>query len=77
MLPSILDFGVVKLGNVHFPLRIHGYGLMLVLGFLVGLDLAKWRARRVGENPETISHCCILALVGGIIGARIAYAVQH
>lgn len=67
----IVDFGVWGV-----PLRVYGYGLMLVLGFLLGIYLAQWRARRSGEDPEYVAHCGILALVGGILGARFAYVVE-
>jgi prolipoprotein diacylglyceryltransferase len=61
----------------HVSLRIHGYGLMLALGFLAAIYLARWRARRAGEDPDVIVHCGLLALVGGIVGGRIAYVIQH
>ncbi len=73
----LIDFGMLQLGNWRIPLHIYGYGLMLVLGFATALYLARWRARRMGENPEVLTHCGILALVGGIAGARIAYILQH
>jgi len=73
----IIDFGVFRILNWTIPLRIHGYGLMLVLGFLTGMYIAQWRARRSGENPDAVAVCGILALVGGIAGSRIAYVIQH
>ena len=77
MQPIITDFGTLTLGGLSIPLRIYGYGLMLVLGFLLAVLLAQRRARRVGENPEVLSRCGILALIGGIAGSRIAYVIQH
>jgi prolipoprotein diacylglyceryltransferase len=76
MLQIILDFGRVHLLGGQFPLRIFGYGLMLVLGFLLSMALAKWRARRMGENPDALTYVCLLALVCGVLGARIAYVIQ-
>jgi len=73
----ILDFGVLKLGDLVIPLRIYGYGLMLVMGFIVGIYLAQRKARRAGANPDAAAMCGILALVGGIAGSRIAYVIQH
>ena len=73
MKPVLFDFG--SLGPI--PLRIYGYGLMMVLGFLTGIVLAGWRVRRGGEDPEAMTHCGILSLIGGVIGARIAYVIQH
>jgi phosphatidylglycerol:prolipoprotein diacylglycerol transferase len=68
----IIDFG--QLGG--FPLRIYGYGLMLVLGFLCGIYLARWRARRFGENGDTVTTLGLLALVGGVVGARLAFVIE-
>ena len=73
----IIDFGVLRLGDWEMPIRIYGYGLMLVLGFLVAIALASWRARRAGENPDAVTYCGILALIGGIAGSRLAYVAQH
>lgn len=77
MLQVIADFGVWKLLGLHLAPRIYGYGLMLVLGFISGIFLAQWRARRMGENPESVTMCGILALLGGIVGARAAYIIEQ
>src|ERR1035437_9645402 len=72
----IVDFGTLHIGSWSLPLRIYGYGLMLVLGFLLAIALAQWRARRAGENPEILAHVGLLAVVGGILGARLAFVIQ-
>ena len=77
MKPIIIDFGVLEIGNWSFPLRIYGYGLMLVLGVLAAIFIARWLARRVGESPDVLTSCCVLSLIGGIVGSRIAYVIQH
>jgi len=73
----IVDFGTLKLGGLSAPLRIHGYGLMLVLGFLLGILVGRWRTRRVGEDPDVLTQCGVLALIGGILGSRIAYVIEN
>ena len=77
MLRIIIDFGVLKIAGLSIPLRVYGYGLMLVLGFLTSILIARWRARRSGEDPEMITTCGILALIGGVVGARAAYVVEN
>jgi len=77
MLQTIIDFGKIELFGLSLTPRIYGYGLMLVLGFLSGIWLAHWRAKRMGENHETVTVVGILALVGGIIGARLAFILQN
>ncbi|OPX25078.1 MAG: hypothetical protein B1H04_00725 [Planctomycetales bacterium 4484_123] len=73
----IVDFGQLQIGGWHFALRIYGYGLMLVGGFLCGIALGRWRARRFGEDPRVVPTLGLLALAGGVVGARAAYVVQH
>jgi prolipoprotein diacylglyceryltransferase len=73
----IVDFGTINPLGMHLSLRIYGYGLMLVFGFLLGIHLARWRARRSGEDPEVVTHLGLLSLVGGILGARIGYVVEQ
>ncbi len=73
----IIDFGTLELFGLSVPLRFYGYGLMLVLGFLLGIVIAQRRARRMGENPDLLVHCGILALIGGVIGARIAFVIEN
>jgi len=73
----IVDFGMLKLFGLSIPLRIYGYGLMVACGFLIAIFLAQRRARRAGENPDTLAQIGLLSLVGGLVGARIAYIIQH
>ena len=75
MLQILIDFGQVHLLN-GAAVRIYGYGLMMVLGFLFGLALSRRRASRMGENPDQMIYLAILGLVGGIAGARLAYVLH-
>jgi prolipoprotein diacylglyceryltransferase len=73
----IIDFGTIELFGTTISPSVYGYGLMLVLGFLTGIYLAQWRARRNGEDPEHCPQVGILALIGGVLGARIAYIIEN
>ncbi len=77
MSPIIIEFGTLELLGLEIPLRVFGYGLMLVCGFLLAVAVCRWRAKRVGEDPETITHIGIVALVSGIIGARLAHVIKY
>lgn len=72
----ITDFGMLRIFGGQVALRVYGYGLMLVLGFLCGIYLAQWRARRTGENLDAVMACGILSLIGGVVGARIAFVIE-
>ena len=73
----IIDLGTLEILGRQIPLRIFGYGLMLVLGFLLAVWFARWRARRAGEDPEAMTKCGLLALVAGVLGARFAYVIEN
>ncbi len=73
----IIDFGEINLFGQSVGLRIYGYGLMLVLGFLVGIYLARWRARRFGEDQDAVTSLGLLALVAGVAGSRAAFVIER
>jgi phosphatidylglycerol:prolipoprotein diacylglycerol transferase len=58
-------------------IRIHGFGLMLFLAFLVAMNLAAWLARRSKVDPNDVFDLAIWVIVGGLVGARLFYVVQH
>ncbi len=76
MLQVIIDFGRVYIFGHPVNLRIYGYGLMLVLGFICATYIARRRARRFGEHPDVVVTLGLLSLVGGIIGARLAFVIE-
>jgi len=73
----IIDFGTYDVFGMSLSLRIYGYGLMMVLGFLTAISVARWRAKRNGEDPDVMTQVGILSLIGGVLGARLAYVIQH
>ncbi|MHC4561767.1 MAG: prolipoprotein diacylglyceryl transferase [Planctomycetota bacterium] len=73
----IVDLGVLNILEWEIPIRIFGYGLMLVFGFILGVSIARWRARRAGEDPDVITNSAVVALVAGVLGARLAYVVEN
>ncbi len=58
-------------------IEIPGYGLMLMIGFLLSIWWAARRAERSGANPDVILNCGFIALVGGIFGSRLMYVVHY
>lgn len=61
--------GLVKLGEV----KLHTYGVMISMGFLVGITLAAREARRAGHDPEKILDVSFWILIAAIAGSRILY----
>lgn len=62
--------------NIHLgPLHITGYGLMMMVAFLTGGWLIALELERRRLNRDYSSDIVIAALIGGILGAKIWYAV--
>src|SRR5688572_25724226 len=56
---------------------LYGYGLMMVIGFLAAVQLAKFLARRCGLDPEAFVNAGLLALVSGVVGARLSHVLEN
>lgn len=56
---------------------VYSYGLLLVIGTLAAIWLAKLLARRRGINPEIFVNAGLLAILSGVVGARIAHVLQN
>jgi len=50
---------------------------MMVIGFLCALYLARWRARKLKENPLNITNFAVYILLSGVVGARIMYVIHN
>ena len=58
-------------------LPIYSFGLMLVIGCWLAISLAKFLARRCGLNPEHFVNLGIIALIAGIVGARLSHVLEN
>lgn len=58
------------------PLPIRFYGMIIVLGAIVGGFVAAREARRRGENPDRIWDGLIYVVIAGIIGARLYHVLS-
>ena len=56
---------------------VKGYGLMLMIGFLLSVWLASRRAMKCKADPDIVLNVGFVALVCGVIGARLWYFVQY
>lgn len=57
------------------PLKVHSYGFMLALAFLVGIYLAGRAARRVGETQEHVTDLSFWIIVAAVIGSRLFHVL--
>ena len=51
------------------------YGIMIALGVIAGLELARRRWAARGGNPEDMSSIALWAVPAGLIGARLYHVV--
>jgi phosphatidylglycerol:prolipoprotein diacylglycerol transferase len=56
---------------------IYGYGLMMVIGFFAAMELAKFLARRSNIDPEVFANAALIALVAGVVGARLSHVLEN
>ncbi len=62
--------------NLHLgPMQITGYGIMMMVAFLTGGWLIALELQRRALNRDYSSDVVMAALIGGILGAKIWYAV--
>ena len=56
-------------------LTVHGYGLMIAIGFILAMLLAEYRAKKLGLKEESIIDITIIAGVTGFLGAKLLYII--
>ena len=59
------------------PVEITGYGIMMMVGFLMGGWLITLELRRRGLYEEYAADITVAAVVGGIVGAKLWYWVLN
>ena len=63
--------------NLHLgPLSITGYGVMMMVGFLVGGWLIDRELRRRGWYFDYAADITVAAVIGGVLGAKLWYVVE-
>lgn len=57
------------------PFTIHGYGLMIGIGFLCAVLIGDRRARSRGLSGDAVLTIAIIAIVSGFEGAKLLYCL--
>lgn len=65
-IPFAYDFG---------PLQITGFGLAMLLAFVIGQMAASEELDRRGWDSEIMGDITVAAVIGGLLGAKIYYAI--
>jgi prolipoprotein diacylglyceryltransferase len=59
------------------PLAVPLPGLLLIAGVWLAINLAERSAPRFGVRAKDVDDIALLALLAGVIGARLAYALRY
>ncbi len=56
---------------------MNSYGVMMALAFISAGLVAHWQFKKRGIKPDFIYGLLIACIVGGLLGAKIHYLIQH
>ena len=70
-----LEFTIDPVAFSIGTFQIYWYGVIIALGFFLGVSFCCWQAKKFGLKPDDILDMILFAAPGGIIGARIYYIV--
>lgn len=74
--PNIgIEFSGIGNGITLFGIDIMYYGMIIVLGMLLGVLLACFRAKREKLSPDMIIDFALYAILFSVVGARIYYVM--
>lgn len=59
------------------PIPIRLYGLMIGLGFIIGIFLAARQAKKEGVNPDRILDLGVYVLLAAIVGSRALFVLTN
>lgn len=65
-IPFAYDFG---------PLQLTGFGIAMLLAFVIGQMVASENLEARGEDPNIMGDVTVAAVIGGLGGAKLYYAV--
>ena len=68
MVPILIRFG---------DFTVHTYGVLLAVGFLLAVFLARDEGRRAGIDPDVMLDMSFYILLAAILGSRLFYVLTH
>jgi phosphatidylglycerol---prolipoprotein diacylglyceryl transferase len=66
-------FPVLQIG----PAAIQTSGLLIILGFFLGLTLSERYTRKRGENSDLVTNLVLLITLASLVTARLTFVVSH
>jgi len=78
MHPILFEIPRIEFLNwVIGPIPIRLYGLMIGLGFIIGIYLAARQAKKEGVNPDRVLDLGVYMLMTAIVGARLLFVLTN
>ena len=68
-----LDFTINRVAFSLFGLNIYWYGIIIALGFLLGVGYINHRITETGFTSDLLFDCLLWAVPSSIVGARLYY----
>lgn len=76
MHPILFEIPKIDLGSWTIgPIPIRLYGLMIGIGFLLGMTLAARQAKKEGINPDRVLDMGVYLLLAAVVGSRVLYVL--
>jgi phosphatidylglycerol---prolipoprotein diacylglyceryl transferase len=57
------------------PLEVGGFGIAMLMGFIIAQITMQRELARRGHDPSPVGDIVIAAVIGGLVGAKVYYAV--
>lgn len=73
MYPELLQLDLPVVGQV----TVSSFGVMMAAAFLVGYQLLRVQLREVDRDEELAYDMLLGAVIGGIVGAKLYFVIQH
>ncbi len=73
MIPPV-DPILFRVGNV---IAVHWYGLLIVIGIILGANVGAYLAKRAGKDPEIIWDMLLIVVFLAIIGSRVYHVFSQ
>lgn len=73
LIPYFEPIAIHLWGNV----AIHGFGILVALGMILGARMAQWKAERDGLDPELINRFLGWVVVGVFVGGHLGHALMY
>ena len=70
-----LEFEISRVAFTLFGKEIYWYGLIIVLGLILGTIIAVRNAKKIGLSADTVYDFLLWAIPLSVIGARIYYVI--